>query len=395
MIYLNCAATSYHRPPCVAQAVVKAMEGLGSSGRGAGSAELGAARSVTRARDGVARLLGAPAAERVVFCANATQALNMAILGCVRPGDSVVATDWDHNSVLRPLYGLQRHHGVQLSFWGADKRGRLDLADLARLCVPGVRLVVVTHGSNLTGNLLDVAACAQIAHAAGAWLLVDCAQTAGAVPFSMEKTGADLVAFTGHKALLGPQGTGGLMVAPGVDVEPVLTGGTGVASALPHQPDAYPEHLEAGTLNGHGIAGLGAAVEWLQERGVDAIHSHDLALVRRFVGDLRDLEGVTVYGDFPCDLDQLDGAASDHGATVALNIAGWSSSEAADELEQTYGIAVRAGLHCAPRMHQALGTAHTGAVRFSFGAFTSQDDIDRALAAVAAMAFEGGSDGSN
>lgn len=395
MIYLNCAATSYDRPPCVAQAVAEAMGGLGSSGRGAGSAELGAARVVARARDALAQLMGAPASERVVFCANATHALNMAILGCVRPGDSVVATDWDHNSVLRPLYGLQRSQGVRLSFWGADKRGRLDLEDLERLCVPGTRLVVVTHGSNLTGNLLDVAACAQIAHAAGAWLLVDCAQTAGAVPFSMKETGADLVAFTGHKALLGPQGTGGLIVAPGVEVEPVLTGGTGVASGLPHQPDAYPEHLEAGTLNGHGIAGLGAAARWLLERGVEAVHRHDLGLVRRFVGGLRTLEGVTVYGDVPWDLGQLDGVACDHGATVALNLAGWDSSEAADELEQSFGIAVRAGLHCAPRMHQALGTARTGAVRFSFGAFTTPEDVDRALEALAAMAAEGGADGTD
>lgn len=264
--------------------------------------------------------MGAPASERVVFCANATQALNTAILGCVRPDDSVVATDWDHNSVLRPLYGLQRSQGVRLSFWGADKRGRLDLTDLERLCVPGTRLVVVTHGSNLTGNLLDVAACAQIAHAAGAWLLVDCAQTAGAVPFSMKETGADLVAFTGHKALLGPQGTGGIIVAPGVEVEPVLTGGTGVASELPHQPDAYPEHLEAGTLNGRGIAGLGAAARWLLERGVEAVHRHDLELVCRFVGGLRTLEGVTVYGAIAAANALSDVWAMGGEPKVALNI---------------------------------------------------------------------------
>ncbi len=279
MIYLNCAATSHDRPPCVAEAVVEAMGNLGSSGRGAGDAELGAARTVAHARVSLARLLGSDSPERVVFTANATEALNIAILGCVRPGDPVVATDWDHNSVLRPLYRLERAEGVRLSFWRADRRGRLDLADLERLCVPGTRLVAVTHGSNLTGNLVDVAACAEVAHAVGALLLVDCSQTAGSVPFSMERAGADLVVFTGHKALLGPQGTGGLIVAPGVEVEPVLSGGTGIASSLPHQPDAYPEHLEAGTLNGHGIAGLGAGVDWLLERGVGAVHSHDLALV--------------------------------------------------------------------------------------------------------------------
>ncbi len=390
MIYLNCAATSHDRPPCVAEAVVDAMGSLGSSGRGAGDAELGAARTVAHARVSLARLLGSDSPERVVFTANATEALNIAILGVVRPGDSVVATDWDHNSVLRPLYRLERTEGVRLSFWRADRRGRLDLADLGRLCVPGTRLVVVTHGSNLTGNLLDVAACAEVAHAAGALLLVDCSQTAGSVPFSMEEAGADLVAFTGHKALLGPQGTGGLIVAPGVDVEPVLSGGTGIASSLPYQPDAYPEHLEAGTLNGHGIAGLGAGVDWLLERGVDAVHSHDLALVRRFVAGLRAIDGVTVYGDFPDALSELDGATCDHGAAVAVNLAGWDSSEVADELEEAYGIAVRAGLHCAPRMHEALGTSGTGAVRFSFGAFTTEADVDAALDALAAMASEEG-----
>lgn len=366
------------------------MGSLGSSGRGAGDAELGAARTVAHARVSLARLLGSDSPERVVFTANATEALNIAILGVVRPGDSVVATDWDHNSVLRPLYRLERTEGVRLSFWRADRRGRLDLADLGRLCVPGTRLVVVTHGSNLTGNLLDVAACAEVAHAAGALLLVDCSQTAGSVPFSMEEAGADLVAFTGHKALLGPQGTGGLIVAPGVDVEPVLSGGTGIASSLPYQPDAYPEHLEAGTLNGHGIAGLGAGVDWLLERGVDAVHAHDLALVRRFVAGLRAIDGVTVYGDFPDALSTLDGATCDHGAAVAVNLAGWDSSEVADELEEAYGIAVRAGLHCAPRMHEALGTSGTGAVRFSFGAFTTEADVDAALDALAAMASEEG-----
>lgn len=388
MIYLNCAATSKDRPPCVVEAVVDAMESNGSSGRGASETELGAARSVAHARDALARLLGAAAPERVVFTANATQALNIAILGTVRPGDRVVATDWDHNSVLRPLYRLQREEGVDLAFCPADAKGRLDMGAMGRLVVPGTRLVVVTHVSNLTGNVADVAAVAKIAHDVGALLLVDCSQSAGALPVDMVAMGADLVAFTGHKALLGPQGTGGLVVAPAVDVAPVLSGGTGIASTLDHQPDAYPEHLEAGTLNGHGIAGLGAGADWLLERGVDEVHRHDLALTRRLVDGLRKIDGVTVYGDFPDDLEELDGIRADHGAAVAVNIDGWDSSEAAEELEEAYGISVRAGLHCAPRMHGAVGTGDTGAVRFSFGAFTTEDDIDAAVAAVAAMAAE-------
>lgn len=388
MIYLNCAATSHDRPPEVAQAVVEAMGALGSSGRGAGRSELGAARTVAVARDAVARLLGAAASERVVFCANATEALNIAILGTVAPGQRVVATDWDHNSVLRPLYRLEREDGIDLAFCPADEKGRLDYAALEALVTPGTRLVVVSHGSNLTGNVADVVRCATIAHDAGALLLVDCAQTAGAIPMDMVAMGADMVAFTGHKALLGPQGTGGLIVAPGVDVKPVISGGTGIASSLDHQPDAYPEHLEAGTLNGHGIAGLGAGVEWLAQQGVEKIHGHDLALVRRFVEGLRAIEGVTIYGDYPEDLALLDGVEWDHTPVVAMNLEGWDSSEVADALEEDHGIAVRAGLHCAPRMHRALGTDRTGAVRFSFGPFTTEEDIDAALAAVAELAAE-------
>ncbi|MGO5475111.1 aminotransferase class V-fold PLP-dependent enzyme, partial [Parafannyhessea sp. LCP19S3_B1] len=267
MVYLNCAATAHERPDCVIDAVVRAMRELGSSGRGAAEGELGAARTVMVARERVASLLGFGHPERVVFAANATQALNMAILGTVRPGDRVVATDWDHNSVLRPLH-LLAGRGAHVDFVPADALGRLDYDALGRLVAPGTRLVVCTHASNLTGNVADVRRFARVAHAAGALLLVDASQTAGAAPVDMEAMGADLLAFTGHKALMGPQGTGGLLVAPGVDVRPVISGGTGVLSFAEGMPDAYPEHLEAGTLNGHGIAGLSAAAHFVARAGV-------------------------------------------------------------------------------------------------------------------------------
>ncbi|WP_058270624.1 aminotransferase class V-fold PLP-dependent enzyme [Olsenella massiliensis] len=389
-VYLNCAATSVVRPPCVTEAVVRALGSLGSSGRGAGGCELGAARAVMVARERVCRLFNGVRPERVVMCANATMALNLAILGTVRPGDHVVATAWDHNSVLRPLFALRDERGVSLDVVGADERGALDLDELARLVTPGTRLVTCTHASNLTGDVCDVGAVARIAHDAGALLLVDCAQTAGARPVDMQALGADLLAFTGHKALMAPQGTGGLIARPGVEVMPTLRGGTGVRSFDEGMPEAWPEHLEAGTLNAHGIAGLSAALAWLDDLGVERVHRHDLALVRRFAKGVRSLEGCTLYGGLPRDLALLDGSRPerDHAPVLALNVRGWESSALALALEERHGISVRAGAHCAPLMHRALGTSRTGAVRFSFGWFTSDQDVDYALDALGRLARE-------
>lgn len=389
MIYLNCAATSKDRPPCVAEAVLFAMEHFGSGSRGYGEGEMDQARCVMNARMRLARLLNAPDPERVVFCANVTEALNLAVWGVVRPGDHVVATAWDHNSVLRPLYRLQEQGVIELDLVPADEKGRLDYDALASLLRPGqTRLVALSHASNLTGNVADVARVSALAHEAGALVLLDAAQSAGALPVDMQGLGVDLLAFTGHKALLGPTGTGGLAVGADVEVEPVLTGGTGVRSYEKGQPAAYPERLEAGTLNGHGIAGLSAGVQWLLDQGVDQVHAHDLALVRRFVEGVRQVPGAVVYGDLPDDLTLLDGVAWDHAPVVSVNLEGWASSELADALAEDYGIAVRAGAHCAPRMHEALGTRETGAVRFSFGPFTSEDDVDAALGALRELAAE-------
>jgi cysteine desulfurase family protein len=391
MIYLNCAATSHQRPECVVSAVTDALRTFGSCGRGAHESELAAARSIALARERVSALLGFGHPERLVFAANATEALNMAILGTVPDGGRVVATDWDHNSTLRPLYRLRDERGVSLSFAAADRRGVLDMGALVDAIVPGTSLVCLTHASNLTGNVLareELARVVAAAHAAGALVLLDCAQTAGARPINMDELGIDLVAFTGHKALMGPQGTGGLAVAPGVNVHPVLRGGTGVLSFEEGQPEGYPEHLEAGTLNGHGIAGLSAAAAWIAEKGLDAIHAHDLALTRRFVTGARRV-GATVYGDFPATEEGLLAPGFDHAPVVSVNLPGWESSEVADVLGHDYDIAVRAGGHCAPRMHRALSTQETGAVRFSFGCFTTERDVDAALAALAELVSEG------
>ncbi len=375
MIYLNNAATTLQKPPCVVQAVVEAINGQGSCGRGSYTSELSAARTIFHTREALARIFTFHHPERVVFTANATQALNAALWGLLNPGDHVIATDWDHNSVLRPLHTLAKERGVKVDYLSADRKGRLEYDQLEGLLHPSTKLLVGTHASNLTGNLLDVVRMSAFAQKHGLVFLLDAAQTAGSAPISMEEMGVHLLAFTGHKGLMGPQGTGGLCVAPGVELRPLLSGGTGVRSFEEEQPQEYPEHLEAGTLNGHGLAGLGAAVDFILETGVETIHAHELALTERFVRGLRDIPGVTLYGDF----------SGDRAPVVALNLEGWDPAAAADELAQAYDIAVRPGIHCAPRMHRALGTQDTGCLRFSFGWYTTEEDIDAALAALREM----------
>lgn len=375
MIYLNNAATTLQKPPCVVRAVVQAMEHQGSCARGSHASEMSAARTVFHTRETLARLFGFSHPERVIFTANATQALNAALWGFLRPGDHVIATDWDHNSVLRPLHALARTHGVEVDFLPADRQGRLRYDLLESLVRPNTRMLVGSHASNLTGNLLDLQRMSAFAKKHGLVFLLDAAQTAGCTPIAMEDMGVHLLAFTGHKGLMGPQGTGGLCVAPGVELRPLLSGGTGVRSFEEEQPEEYPEHLEAGTLNGHGLAGLGAAADFILETGADAIHVHERALTERFVRGLQSMDGVTVYGDF----------SGDRAPVVALNLEGWDPAAAADELSQAYDIAVRPGIHCAPRMHRALGTQDRGCLRFSFGWYTTEEDIDAALAALKEM----------
>lgn len=378
MIYLDNAATTLQKPPQVAEAVVRALSTLGNGARGAHAGALDASRVLYGAREKLAALFGCARPDHVVFTCNVTEALNIALRGLTEPGDHVVTTALEHNSVLRPLYGLEAERGISLDLAPADARGRLDYDALERLVTPGTKLVVCTHASNLTGNLTDVPRVAALAHARGALVVVDAAQTAGTRRVDMDALGADVLCFTGHKGLLGPQGTGGLCIREGVDIKPFKSGGTGVQTYLRFQPPQYPVRLEAGTLNGHSIAGLSAAVDFLQEIGVETIEKREAALTRRFYEGARAIPGVTVYGDF-------SGA---HAAIVALNVRDADSGEIADALAEGYDIAVRAGAHCAPRMHEALGTREQGAVRFSFSWYTTEGEIDAALAALRELARE-------
>ena len=377
MIYLDNAATTRQKPPQVIDAVVNAMTTMGNAARGAHGSALQASRAVYDARCKLARLFHCPRADHVVFTCNSTEALNIAINGTLSPGDHVISTDLEHNSVLRPLYRLEAEGGVSLSFVPADRRGNPDMSAFEALISPETRAIVCTHASNLTGNMIDIARVGAVAKAHGLLFIVDASQTAGAAPIDMEAMGVDILCFTGHKGLMGPQGTGGLCIRPGVEIRPFKVGGSGVQSYSKTQPEEYPTRLEAGTLNSHGIMGLSAALDFIRDTGVEAIGRHERDLMRRFYDGVSAIEGVTVYGDF---------SREERGAIVALNIRDYDSGEIADALSQSYDIATRPGAHCAPRMHQALGTVEQGAVRFSFSWYNTREEVDAAVAAVRELA---------
>ena len=375
MIYLNHAATSLQKPEGVAEAMLQALH-YGSVARGVSECSLSMARQITKLRMTLAEFFGFSHPERVIFTKNVTEALNLVLFGLLQPGDHVISTDLDHNAVLRPLYLLEKQ-GVAVDFAAADRQGNISYEALEGLFRPDTRALVCTHASNLTGNVLHIREMSAMAHRHGALLILDAAQTAGERPIHMERDGIDVLCFTGHKALMGPQGTGGLLLSPSVSLRPLISGGTGILSFEKEQPQAYPEHLEAGTLNGPGLCGLLAAVQFLQKTGVEKVQKRLQALTTAFYAGVREIPGITIYGDF-----QGFPALADHGPIVTLNLAGISSAELAEILSSQYGIEVRAGGHCAPRMHEALGTRDTGAVRFSFGYFTEESEVQAAVQAL-------------
>ena len=335
MIYLDNAATTRPKPPSVAEAVAAAMNDYGNSGRGTHPEALEAARSIYGVRQALAALFGCSRADRVAFTPNSTMALNIAISGLLGAGDHVISTDLEHNSVLRPLYRL-RAQGGAVDFVPADRQGRIDYEDFERLLRPNTKAVVCTHGSNLTGDLMDIQRVGNFCQKHRLLFILDASQTAGVFPIDMERQHISVVCFTGHKSLMGPQGTGGLCVGAGVEIRPFAVGGTGVQSYSETQPEAYPTRLEAGTLNSHGIAGLGASLAFLKRTGWDAVRMHESVLARRFYETVRTIPGVKVYGNFAVQL---------RAPIVSLNIADLDSSEVADELAERFEIATRPGAH--------------------------------------------------
>lgn len=383
LIYLDNAATSWPKPPEVAAAMTRFLNEIGANpGRSGHRLSIEAARIVYAAREAVAELINLDDPLRVIFGHNATEALNLALYGLLRPGDHVITSAIEHNAVMRPLRDLERH-GITVTTVACAADGTLDPEQIVAALRPETTLIVVTHASNVTGTLLPVAAIGQIARQHAALLLVDAAQTAGAYPIDMEADAIDLLAFTGHKALLGPMGTGGLAIGPRVDIarlRPLKRGGTGSRSEDEEQPDFLPDRLESGTPNAVGLAGLAAGIGWIRARGLDAIRAHERRQTAALLDGLRAIDGVTLFG--PCDPDR-------QAATIAFTIDGLSPSEAGLRLDEEHGVLCRVGLHCAPAAHRTLGTFPVGTIRFSASVFTTDDEIEQALAAVRQLAGEG------
>ena len=372
MIYLDSSATSFLKPPQVAEAVFQSFGKIGNAGRGAHAPTLNASRLIYDTRDKLAALFGAPDPSRIVFTCNATEALNIAIHGTILPGQHVITTACEHNSVLRPLY-LKEEAGTALTILPADEKGRIRYDLLPSVLRPNTAAIVVTHASNLTGNVTDLALISHFAKEHHLLLIVDASQTAGSLPIHVVDMGIDILCFTGHKGLFGPQGTGGLYVREGLQLPPFKSGGSGVHSFDRHHPTDMPTALEAGTLNGHGIAGLNAGVDYILSTGIKTIHDKETALAQRFLNGIADIPGLKLYGDM---------AAPLRAPIVSLNIGTLSSASVSDILWEDYEICVRAGAHCAPLMHQTFGTKRQGAVRFSFSCFNTEAEIDTAIAAL-------------
>ena len=378
MIYMDNAATTLRKPVQVKEAVLAVLDTMGNAGRGASDPALDASRVIYGTREKLAGLFHAESPSRIVFTVNSTESLNIAIKGLCDPGDHVITTVLEHNSVLRPLYEC-RERGTALTILGCDEKGNISYEEMERAVRPETKMIVCTHASNLTGNMIDLERVHAIAKRHGLLLIVDASQTAGVWEIDVQKLGIDVLCFTGHKGLLGPQGTGGMYVRSGVEIRPLLSGGSGIDTYNTHHPAQMPTALEAGTLNGHGIAGLGAAVSYITEIGPDTIRERELALMQRFYLGISGIPGVKVYGDF---------STKNRAAIVSFNIGDYDSSEVSDELNVRYGIVTRPGAHCAPLMHQALGTVDQGAVRFSFSHFNTEEEVDAAVRAVKELAEE-------
>ena len=376
-VYLDNAATSWPKPPGVIAAMQDYLENCGGNpGRAGHGKALASARMTYEARDALTTLFNAPSPDRVVFTKNATEAINLLLFGFLNPADHVIVSSMEHNAVMRPLRELESR-GVRLSVIPCDACGRLDPDWVKRAICPDTRLILIMHASNVTGALLPIAEVAAIAREAGVRFAVDAAQTAGVCPIDMQALGIDFLAFTGHKSLGGPQGTGGLALGVDINLRPLIFGGTGSASESEIQPDFLPDKLESGTLNAVGIAGLGAALAALTDFGVANVLAHEQKLIGLFRDGLREIPDLEVYG--PSNPREAVGVLS-------LNIGDLPCEEVGVRLERDFGILTRTGLHCAPAAHRTIGTFGRGTIRFSVSRFATEDDIRAAVAAVAELA---------
>ncbi|WP_018590502.1 aminotransferase class V-fold PLP-dependent enzyme [Terrisporobacter glycolicus] len=375
MIYLDNAATTMKKPQCVIDAVVNAMTHMGNAGRGANEASLDASRIIYDTREKISNLVNLKNPSRVAFTCNSTESLNIAIKGILTNKDHAITTSLEHNSVLRPLYELEEK-GMELSVVQCDENGNINYDDFEKLIKENTKAIVCTHASNLVGNVLDVKKIGEIAKNHNLVFIVDASQSAGVFEIDMQDMNIDILCFTGHKGLLGPQGTGGLCVREGINVKPLKVGGSGVNTFSKTQPEAMPTILEAGTLNGHAIAGLNAALDYLKEEGIENIQKIEEELMFRFYNGIKDIKDIKIYGNFE----------NKRAAIVAFNVGDIDSAAFSDELSLYHDISTRPGAHCAPLMHKAMNTVEQGAVRFSFSHYNTEEEIDTAINAVKEIA---------
>lgn len=376
MIYFDNAATTMKKPQEVISAVTEALCSVGNAGRGVHEASLDASRLVFDTRAKVAELFHAKNPRQIVFTMNSTESLNIAIKGILNPGDHVITTAMEHNSVLRPLYEMEEK-GICLTILPCDKLGNISYDELEKNIRKETRAVICTHASNVTGNVIDIERVGSIVKKHGILLIVDASQTAGILPLDVEDMNIDVLCFTGHKGLLGPQGTGGMYVKEGLSIRPLITGGSGVQSYSRQHPQQMPTALEAGTMNIHGLAGLNAAIGYIKKTGKDVIYQKEKELMHYFYEGVKKIPGVTIYGDFECEK---------RCAIVSLNIRDYDSSKVSDVLFDEYGICTRAGAHCAPLMHESMKTIQQGVVRFSFSHYNTKDEVQQAIAAIKEIA---------
>ncbi len=372
-IYFDNAATSFPKPEAVYRAVEHALREIGAGpGRGSHRQGLAASRLVFEAREAIAGLFGVADSARVIFTHSATEALNLAVNGLLKPGDHVVSTTMEHNSLVRPLH-LAEQNGVEVTWVAGDKSGVVESRQIAAAMRGNTRLVAITHCSNVTGAIQPIGEIGALTRKSGIRLLVDAAQSAGAIPIDVNALGIDLLAVPGHKGLFGPQGTGFLYIAEGVELRPLLVGGTGGYSASAEQPETLPERFESGTLNTPGIAGLKAGVEFVRSTGVAAIRRKEILLVTQLLDGLMGIPGVDTYAPESAEM---------RGGVVSFTVAGHDPAEIGFRLDNEFDIAVRVGLHCAPSAHRTIGTYPGGTVRVSPGYFSSEQDIETFLRAL-------------
>ncbi|MDI6822344.1 MAG: aminotransferase class V-fold PLP-dependent enzyme [Actinomycetota bacterium] len=369
MIYLDNAATSYPKPKPVMEAIEECFKRAGSPGRGAHKMALAASRVILETRELLAELFNVKDPANIVFTLNATEAINLGLKGLLKPGDNVITTSMEHNAVTRPLKDLEAQ-GIKVTKIKCSHKGHLDLDDLRDSISHDTKLIVMTHASNVTGTLMPIEDVGEIARGKAIFFMVDAAQTAGIFPIDVQDMNIDLLAFCGHKGLLGPQGTGGLYINPDIDLKELKQGGTGGYSDDPFQPRIRPERYEAGTPNTPGIAGLGASLKFIRDIGLQSIHDLERDLTLHLLEGLRKMPRIKLYGPQ---------AGEERAPVVSLNVEGMNPHEVEFILDQAFDITVRSGLHCAPDAHRTIGTEGLGAVRFSMGYFNTMEDIDQAI----------------